>query len=212
MEKVKAMSPRSIIYFVLAFLCALNAIFNMASCGDIWASWEYSDPRLDYEVAWHYGLWKIVAAVNGEQTEYTFDEYCDELGIEDCSVDQSISTARGATILGIMFFIPAACVYAYLAAKDKANFALEVFLAVWCFILMCCSFGAAGEMSTEFEGVTEPCANGCRLSECAGSFALFVLIGSIFGMFYDVKKMGVPIPKSGGEATQMSQVGTGEVV
>ena len=206
MEKVKAMSPRSIIYFVLAFLCALNAIFNMASCGDIWASWEYGD------YAWHYGLWKIVASFDGKQTEYTFDEYCDNLGIEDCTVDQSISTARGATILGIMFFIPAACVYAYLAAKDKANFALEVFLAVFSFILMCCSFGAAGEMATEFEAATEPCANGCRLSECAGSFALFVLIGSIFGMFWDVKKMGVPIPKSGGEATQMSQVGTGEVV
>ena len=207
MEKVKAMSPRSIIYFVLAFLCALNAIFNMASCGDIWASWELGD------WGWHYGLWKIVYSdVEGKQTEYTFDEYCDELGIEDCTVDQSISTARGATILGIMFFIPAACVYAYLAAKDKANFALEVFLAVCSFILMCCSFGAAGEMATEFEGATENCANGCRLSECAGSFALFVLIGSIFGMFYDVKKMGVPIPKSGGEATQMSQVGTGEVV
>ena len=122
MEKVKAMSPRSIIYFVLAFLCALNAIFNMASCGDIWASWEYGD------YAWHYGLWKIVASFDGKQTEYTFDEYCDNLGIEDCTVDQSISTARGATILGIMFFIPAACVYAYLAAKDKANFALEAFL------------------------------------------------------------------------------------
>ena len=210
MEKVKAMSPRSIIYFVLAFLCALNAIFNMASCGEMWAYWEISERGYEYEV--HYGLWKIVETVGKETTEYTFDEYCDAYNIKDCTVDQSISTGRGATILGTMFFIPAACVYAYLAAKDKANFALEVFLAVWCFILMCCSFGAAGEMSTEFEGVTEPCANGCRLSECAGSFALFVLIGSIFGMFYDVKKMGVPIPKSGGEATQMSQVGTGEVV
>ena len=210
MEKVKAMSPRSIIYFVLAFLCALNAIFNMASCGDIWATSELKWQGNTYVS--HYGLWKLVYVVNDKETEYTFDEYCEAMEADDCTVGNTVSTGRGATILGTMFFIPAACVYAYLAAKDKANFALEAFLAVFSFILMCCSFGAAGEWSTEFEGATEPCANGCRLSECAGSFALFVLIGSIFGMFWDVKKMGVPIPKSGGEATQMSQVGTGEVV
>ena len=205
MEKVKAMSPRQIIYFVLAFLCALNAIFNMASCGDVWASTEYGKAYV------HVSLWKIVFNDGSNEVEYTIDEYCGDFGT-CANLEQAVSTGRGATILGTMFYIPAACVYAYLAAKDKANFALEMFLAVISFILMCCSFGAAGEMSTELEGAETPCDNGCRLSECAGSFSLFILIGSIFGAFYDVKKLGVPIPKTGGEATQMSQVGTGEVV
>ena len=63
-------------------------------------------------------------------------------------------------------------------------------------------------MSTELEGQHEPCDNGCRLTECAGSFSLFILIGSIFGAFYDVKKLAVPMKAS----TEMTQVGTGEVV
>ena len=114
MEKIKAMTPRQIIYFVLALLCALNAIFNMASCGDLWASSEVGKAFL------HISLWKIVYNDGQKEFEYTIEEYCDDFGA--CTnFESAVSTGRGATILGFLFYIPAACVYAYLAAKDKAR-------------------------------------------------------------------------------------------
>ena len=136
----------------------------------------------------------------------SIESYCDRytrLENNQCALLQAVTTGRAATILGMLFFIPAACAYAYLAKENTANLALETSLAMFSLILMGCSFGAAGEVAGAIKDSSfatthrsDLCTSGCQLSETAGAFSLFICVGGIIGVLCDMYELGAPIPET----------------